>query len=135
MVRRRINASAAKVYAAWTQAAQLMHWMHPLDTICLHAEADVRVGGRFRVIMRSPDGEEHDASGTYLEVVPEAKLVFTWAWRSAPERESRVTVVLRADGATTEITLRHERFFDEATRDAHREGWSSALDHLVELFE
>ncbi|WP_331253466.1 SRPBCC family protein [Paraburkholderia sacchari] len=109
--------------------------MHPLDTICLHAEADVRVGGRFRVIMRSPDGEEHDASGTYLEVVPEEKLAFTWAWRSAPERESRVTVVLRADGATTEVMLRHERLFDEATRDAHREGWSSALDRLMDLFE
>ncbi|WP_434662512.1 SRPBCC domain-containing protein [Paraburkholderia sp. A3BS-1L] len=135
MVRRRIDASVAKVYAAWTQAAQLMRWMHPLDTICLHAEADVRVGGRFRVIMRSPGGEEYDASGTYLDVVPEAKLVFTWAWRSEPERESRVTVVLRADGPTTEVMLRHERFLDEATRDAHREGWSSALDRLVELFE
>lgn len=112
-----------------------MRWMHPFDTICLHAEADVRVGGRFRVIMRSPDGEAHDASGTYLEVVPEAKLVFTWAWRSAPERESRVTVVLRPEGATTELTLRHERFVDEAARDAHREGWASALDRLVELFE
>jgi uncharacterized protein YndB with AHSA1/START domain len=112
-----------------------MRWMHPLDTICLHAEADVRVGGRFRVIMRSPDGEEHDVSGTYLEVVPEAKLVFTWAWRSTPERESRVTVVLRPDGETTELTLRHERLFDEATRDSHREGWSSGLDRLVELFE
>jgi uncharacterized protein YndB with AHSA1/START domain len=135
ILRRRINASAAKVYAAWTQAAQLMRWMHPLDTICLHAEADVRPGGRFRVLMRSPDGEEHDVSGTYLEVVPEAKLVFTWAWRSTPERESRVTVTLRADGSTTELMLRHERLFDEATRDSHREGWSSALDHLVELFE
>ncbi|WP_321783071.1 SRPBCC domain-containing protein [Paraburkholderia sp. J94] len=112
-----------------------MRWMHPLDTTCLHAEADVRVGGRFRVIMRSPDGEEHDVSGTYLEIVPEQKLVFTWAWRSTPERESRVSVVLRAEGETTELTLRHERLFDEETRDAHRDGWSSAFDRLVELFE
>ncbi|OBR50403.1 SRPBCC domain-containing protein [Paraburkholderia bannensis] len=134
-MRRRLNANACKVYAAWTQAAQLMRWMHPLDTTCLHAEADVRVGGRFRVIMRSPDGEEHDVSGTYLEVVPEQKLVFTWAWRSTPERESRVSVLLRAEGETTELTLRHERLFDEATRDAHREGWSSAFDRLGELFD
>ena len=99
-----------------------MRWMHPLDTTCLHAEADVRVGGRFRVIMRSPDGEEHDVS-------------VTWAWRSTPERESRVSVLLRAEGETTELTLRHERLFDEATRDAHREGWSSAFDRLGELFD
>lgn len=133
-LRRRLNASAAKVYAAWTQPAQLMQWMHPLDTVCIHAEADVRVGGRFRIIMRAPDGEEHDVSGVYREVVENEKLVFTWAWRSTPERESLVTIVLRADGAATDLTLKHERFFDEAARDAHEGGWSSALDRLVEQF-
>lgn len=133
-LRRRLNASAAKVYAAWTQPAQLMQWMHPFDTVCIHAEADLRVGGRFRIVMRQPDGEEHDVSGVYREVVPNEKLVFTWAWRSTPERESLVTIVLRADGAATDLTLTHERFFDEAARDAHEGGWSSALDRLVEQF-
>ena len=134
-IRRRINATAAKVYAAWTQPAQLMRWMQPLDNTCTHAEADVRVGGRFRVIMRGPGGEEHDVSGTYLEVVPEQKLVFTWAWRSTPERESLVTVTLHADGCETDLTLKHERFFDEAARDSHNEGWTSAIDQFVALFE
>jgi uncharacterized protein YndB with AHSA1/START domain len=133
-LRRRINASPAKVYAAWTQPSQLMKWIHPHDTVCIHAEADEREGGRFRFILRAPDGEEHDVSGTYLEVVPEARLVFTWAWRSTPERESRVTVMLREDGHATELTLKHEHFFDEAARDAHEGGWTGALDHLVEQF-
>ena len=133
-IRRRINASAARVYAAWTQPAQLMQWMHPMDATCIHAEADVRVGGRFRIVMRAPDGEEHDVSGVYREVVENRKLVFTWAWRSTPQRESLVTIVLRADGAATDLTLTHERFFDEAARDAHKGGWSSALDHLVQQF-
>lgn len=133
-LRRRLNASPERVYAAWTQPAQLMRWMHPYDNICVHAEADVRVGGRFLVLMRGPNGEEHEVSGTYREVVPNARLVFTWAWRSTPERESLVTVMLRADGHATELTLKHERFFDEAARDAHEGGWSSALDHLVEQY-
>ncbi|MEM5405912.1 MULTISPECIES: SRPBCC family protein [Paraburkholderia] len=134
-MRRRLNATAAKVYAAWTQPSQLMRWMHPFDTTCIHAEADVRVGGRFRVIMRGANGEDHDVSGTYLEVVPDEKLVFTWAWRSTPERESLVTVTLRADGAATDLTLKHERFFDEAARDSHNEGWTSSIDQLVALFD
>lgn len=132
-LRRRLDASAAKVWAAWTEPAQLMRWMQPLGNVCVHAEAEVRVGGRFRVVMRAPDGEQHDVSGTYLEVVPEHKLVFTWAWRTTPERESRVTVLLHADGAATLLTLTHERFFDEAARDSHHEGWTSALDLLVVL--
>jgi len=111
-----------------------MQWMHPFDTACIHAEADVRVGGRFRIIMRKPDGEEHDVSGVYREVVPNEKLVFTWAWRGTPERESLVTIVLRADGPATDLTLTHEQFFDEKARDAHEGGWSSALDRLVEQF-
>ncbi|HET6469968.1 MAG TPA: SRPBCC domain-containing protein, partial [Geminicoccaceae bacterium] len=65
-----------------------------------------------------------------LEVVPDAKLVFTWAWRSMPERESLVTVLLRPDGDGTLLTLTHERFFDEDARDRHRSGWSGALDKL-----
>ena len=134
-IRRRIDAIAAKVYAAWTQPAQLMRWMQPLDTTCIHAEADVRVGGRFRVIMRGANGEIHEVSGTYLEVVPEQKLVFTWAWRDTPERESLVTMTLRADGPATELTLKHERFFDEAVRDSHNEGWTSAIDKLVALLD
>ena len=61
----------------------------------LRAEADARVGGRYRIVMRTSDGEEHDVSGVYREVVPNEKLVFTWAWRSTPERESLVTVMLK----------------------------------------
>ena len=86
----------------------------------LHAETDVRVGGRYRIIMRTSDGEEHDVSGVYREVVPNEKLVFTWAWRSTPERESLVTVALKSDGDGTLLTLTHEQFFDEPARDRHR---------------
>jgi uncharacterized protein YndB with AHSA1/START domain len=96
----------------------------------VRAEADVRVGGRFRIVAHAADGEEHDVSGVYREVVPDAKLVFTWAWRSTPERESLVTVALAPDGDGTVLTLTHEQFFDELARDRHRSGWSGALDKL-----
>jgi DNA-binding transcriptional ArsR family regulator len=82
-------------------------------------EIDLRVGGRFRVTMLAADGETHDVSGTYLEMVPNRKLVFSWAWRSTPERESRVTVRIEPDGLNgCELVLMHEQFFDEAARDA-----------------
>jgi uncharacterized protein YndB with AHSA1/START domain len=97
------------------------------------AEADARVGGRFRVLMRSPDGEEHVVGGVYREVVPPERLVFTWAWRSTPERESLVTISLRPDGDGTLLTLTHERFFDEAARDCAGQGWSGTLDKLERL--
>ena len=115
-------------------AAMHARWWGPDRGGTSHAEADARVGGGFRVVFRTEDGEEHDVSGVYREVVPDERLVFTWAWRSTPERESLVTVELRPDGEGTSLTLTHERFFDEPARDRHREGWSGSLDKLERLF-
>lgn len=129
-LKRRLNAPPAKVFSAWTDPQKLKAWFGPGEAECLLTEADTRVGGRFRIVMRSSDGEEHDVSGVYREVVPDERLVFTWAWRSTPERESLVTVALKGDGDGTLLTLTHEQFFDEAARNRHESGWSGALDKL-----
>lgn len=133
-LKRRIKASPAKVYAAWTNPSNMGGWMGPEGTVGTSVDADLRVGGRYHIQLRMADGEEHNVSGVYREVVPNEKLVFTWAWRSTPERESLVTVVLKADDGGTLLTLTHEQFFDEAARDGHRQGWSAALDKLVQVF-
>jgi uncharacterized protein YndB with AHSA1/START domain len=133
-LKRRLKATPAQIYAAWTDPRQIARWWGPAGAVVLDAEADVRVGGSFRKRTRTPDGEEHVVSGIYREVVPHEKLVFTWAWRSTPERESLVTVTLTPDGDATILTLLHEQFFDEAARDGHRFGWSGALDALERLF-
>lgn len=129
-LKRRLNAPPAKIYRAWTDAAKISRWFGPEAAEMLRAETDVRVGGRFRIVFRGPDGEEHDVGGVYREVVPNQKLVFTWAWRSTPERESLVTVALKRDGDGTLLTLLHEQFFDEAARDRHGRGWNETLDKL-----
>ena len=130
-LRRHFRVSPAKVWRAWTDPQALKHWFGPEEIIDVPlAEVDLRVGGRFRVTMRAADGETHDVSGTYLEVVPERKLVFSWAWRSTPERESRVTVQLEPDAGGCELVLMHEQFFDQAAREAHEHGWSGALVKL-----
>jgi uncharacterized protein YndB with AHSA1/START domain len=133
-LQRRLNASPGKVFRAWTQPAQILKWMHPSGTEMLHAEVEPRVEGRFQLVMRGADGAEHAVSGRYLEVIPDAKLVFTWTWRSAPERESLVTVALRPDGDGTLLTLTHEQFADEDARDKHASGWTSGLDGLERYF-
>lgn len=130
-LKRRLNAPPAKVFGAWTDPQKLMRWFGPEEVEMLRAEADARVGGRYRLVARSPDGEEHDVSGVYREVVPNEKLVFTWAWRSTPERESLVTITLKADGDGTMLTLLHEQFFDEAARDRHQHGWTGTLEKLA----
>jgi uncharacterized protein YndB with AHSA1/START domain len=62
------------------------------------------------------NGEEHNRTGVYQEVVPEKKLVFTWEWPGMPERESLVTFLLKPFDSGTELTLIHEGLPDEAAR-------------------
>jgi uncharacterized protein YndB with AHSA1/START domain len=104
--------------------------MGPGEVQVLSAECDARVGGRFRWVMKAPSGEEHDVSGVYREVTPNEKLVFTWAWKTTPERESLVTLTFKDDGGGTLMTLTHEQFFDEEARDRHQYGWNGAIEKL-----
>ena len=129
---RRLRARPEKVYAAWTQAAQLAQWFGPpnMKPATLNAELDVRTGGRYRISFVSDDGEYFEAGGTYREVVPNELLVFSWAWHSTPERESLVTISFKPDSAGTLMIFHHAQFFDEAARDNHQRGWSSFLDKL-----
>jgi len=125
-----------KVWRAWTDAEAIRRWWGPGNEPVSLAELDVRVGGRFRIVFGGPDGKAHECAGVYREVVPNRKLVFTWAWpNSTPERESLVTITLRVAGEGTELTFLHEQFFDESIRDSHKRGWSGALDKLERFLQ
>ena len=134
-IKRRFNAPPEKVFAAWIDPEKVKRWMGPGPVEVLRAESDPRTGGRYRWVMKSPDGEEHDVSGIYKEVVPNEKLVFTWAWKSTPERESLVTAIFKRDGSGTLFTLQHEQFFDEDARDRHNQGWTGAMEKLAKYVE
>jgi uncharacterized protein YndB with AHSA1/START domain len=129
---RRLRARPEKVYAAWTEPENLMQWFGPAKVTpgTTRAELDVRVGGRYRISFNSGDGNYNEVGGVYREVVPNERLVFSWAWHSTPERESLVTVSIKPDGAGTLLTFRHEQFADETARDNHQRGWTEFFVNL-----
>jgi uncharacterized protein YndB with AHSA1/START domain len=121
-----------RVWRAWTDPQALKRWFGPggEDPVSL-AQLDVRAGGRFRIVFGGPDGKAHDVQGVYKEVVPHRKLVFTWTWpNSTPERESVITIELRAAGGSTDFVFRQEQFFDSTVRDNHRRGWTESFVKL-----
>ena len=132
-LKRHIKAPPAKVYQAWTEPEKIVQWFGPDSGKVVSAETDLRVGGRYRVVFHTEDGEQHDVSGEYTEVVTNERLAFSWRWRTMPERESKVTLTFKGEGATTMLTLLHEQFFDQAARDGHEQGWNGALDKLERL--
>ena len=136
-LQRRINVPPAKVYAAWTRPEMIVQWFGPSDARqdSVQAEMDVRTGGRFTISFVHSNGELSKVSGVYKEVVPNDKLVFSWAWYTTAERVSQVTVTTRADGEGTLLTLKHEQFFDQAACDGHTSGWTGTLEKLAAYLE
>ncbi len=124
VLRRSYPVEPGKVWRAWTDPLALARWFGPgaADSVS-HAELDVRVGGRYRIVFGAPDGSVHEASGVYTEVEPPRRLVFTWKRRGMPEADSRVTIELRPVDGGTELDFRHEQFRDVAVRDDHEGGW------------
>jgi uncharacterized protein YndB with AHSA1/START domain len=136
-LKRHLKASPAQVFAAWTDPQKIVRWMGPGEIVGEHAESEPRAGGRYRFVMRRPDGDRHVVGGVFREVVPNEKLVFTWSWEVAPPDEpyeSLVTVLLKPEGGGTLLTLIHEKLFDEESRDGHSAGWLGAIDKLEKLF-
>lgn len=138
VVTRVFDAPRKVVFAAWTDARHAARWWGPGDFALLSCEMDVRPGGRWRRRMRSPDGVLSVKLGRYREIVPDERLVFTYAdenedGSTGPETE--VTVTFATEGSKTRLTLLQTGFASVEARDAHHDGWSSCLerfaDHLL----
>jgi len=143
-IKRLIKAPRERVFEAWTNPEQLKKWFGPgQDYLVPLAKVDLRVGGRYRIQMKNPDGEFHTPVGTYREIKPPERLVFTWAWEkdgSEPDFgevepcEMLVTLEFHARGEQTELVLRQEQFASVESRDRHEVGWTGCLDRLEKLF-
>jgi uncharacterized protein YndB with AHSA1/START domain len=133
VVRRVVHAAPARVFEAWTEPAHLRKWWGPGAVVCVDAEVDLRVGGRYRIANRFPDGRVVWIVGEFERVVPPRELVYTWRLE---ETESagfeRVTVRFEPRDGATEVIVVHERIPDATIRDLHEHGWNGCLDGLAE---
>lgn len=139
VLERTVDIPRQLVWAAWTQAEHLKHWFTPAPWTTVDCEIDLRPGGIFRAVMRSPEGQEHVHVGCYLEVIENERLVWTDALGPGfrPSMQPFVTAVITLEslGSGTQYTA-IARHGDEATRVKHEEmgftqGWNTALDQLV----
>ncbi|MFN2541205.1 MAG: SRPBCC domain-containing protein [Chthoniobacterales bacterium] len=132
-IKRVIKAPRGRVYAAWTDPAQLKQWFGPENVQTRELLADTRPGGIFRWELINPEGTEMTIRGEFRELRPGKKIVFTWQWEDDEDWENRVSVVtVELDDAEggTELRLTHENLPTEQLRDGHRGGWNSALGKL-----
>ena len=152
-IRRTLAAPRELVFRAWTEPDRLSQWWGagPGFTTPI-AEVDLRVGGKYRLGMQAPDQEEpYIVGGTYREISPPERLVYTWAWEQhgsgsatgpagdgVPDLgtgETLVTVEFHDVDGKTELVLTHEFFAGQHMRDEHNQGWEGVLTQLASLLE
>ena len=115
----------------------MMRWFVEGDAEMTVCEIDLREGGKYRLEGRVA-GKKWSIWGSYLEVRPPDRLVYTWTWKHDPglgesTGDTQVTVEFREVGAETELVLTHERFASVQARDEHTQGWTSCLNRLERL--
>jgi len=140
VVRRIIRATPERLFAAWTEPQQLVHWWGPEGVSCPVAEVDLRPGGRYRIANRFADGTLVWIAGVFEVVEPPRRLIYTWQLESAaaasvPTLPERVSVCFEARDSATEVIVTHERIASAAARTSHELGWSGCLDGLARYAE
>ncbi len=142
VVRKIIKASRERIFEAWINPEIMARWFVGAKGVA-KVTCDVQVGGNYTnemVFEESWSSQTKDSTsksfqhyGTYLEVVPPERLVFTW--NSPAVQNTRVTVELKERDAGTEVTITHELFASEEELGSHTEGWTYAIESLTGVVE
>ncbi|MBN9590142.1 MAG: hypothetical protein BGN85_00845 [Alphaproteobacteria bacterium 64-11] len=121
--------SPQRLFDAWLHESW-GEWLAPGAMICTSSIVNPKVGGRYSVVMRMPDGREVTISGTYRQITPPHRIVMTWQGDYNRE-ETLITLTFTPEGHGTRLTLRQEGFGTAEFRDRHLSGWNSSLDKLT----
>jgi uncharacterized protein YndB with AHSA1/START domain len=135
-----------QLWQGWTHPETLMKWFCPRPWKVTACRTELWPGGEFHTVMEGPNGERHDNSGCYLEVIPCQKLVWTnmmsKGYRPASSEDMGFAFVATiefsrtASGTRYRATVQHN---NPESRIQHekmgfQEGWGLAFNQLVELF-
>jgi uncharacterized protein YndB with AHSA1/START domain len=142
VVERTIAASPEKVFAAWTDGAQLAKWFGPRGFTNPVSEFDPRPGGAINIHMTDPNGTVYPMGGTVHEIDQPRRLVFTSTAFENPDGswqlEGHNTVTFEDDGTGGTKLAVHSRIVKatpevSASLAGMREGWGESFDKLSEL--
>jgi uncharacterized protein YndB with AHSA1/START domain len=123
---RQFKHEPARVFDALTDPIKMSQWFFGMKGGQAKATNDLRPGGKYMIEMTDSE-TSCTPHGTYLEIVPPRKLVFTWSSHKG-DAETKVTIELFENAEGTQLVITHELPPDAIP--PHREGWNTCFDHL-----
>ena len=137
---RTFNAPPRIVFEAWTNADLVKRWWAPkcLDVTLVSCEADVRVGGKYRYVLRHASGDEFAFSGKYTELTPPSRIVYTQSFEAVPGDPAVITVTLEEQPGKKTRLVATEVYPSKEARDGAiasgmETGMRATMDQLDEL--
>ncbi|SFY44992.1 Uncharacterized conserved protein YndB, AHSA1/START domain [Paracoccus pantotrophus] len=132
-----IAARPEKLYRAFLEPDAVASWLPPWGFLCTVHELEAKVGGRYRMSFRNfTTGQSHSFGGTYLELIPGQRLVYTDGFDDPNlPGEMKVTVDLKQVSVGTEITIEQQGVPDVIPAEACYLGWQDSLRKLAKLVE
>ncbi len=130
-----ISAKPQKIYRAFIEADAVASWLPPFGYTCTVHALDATVGGHHRMSFRNfTTGQSHSFGGTYLELVPGARLVYSDRFDDPNlPGEMQVTVTLKAVSVGTDMTIVQDGIPDVIPAEACYLGWQESLRKLARL--
>lgn len=129
-IERTFNAPAEAVFDAWTSPEVMRRWFHVgPDWETPEAEVDLRIGGKVRIVMRSPDETEAGARGEYTVIDRPHRLEMTWTFDGDPS-EQVIELSFSESGGSTTVVMVNSGISTDERRDSQDRGWNGCLDNL-----
>ena len=122
-----IDVTVDEAFALFTEPERLRRWQ------AISASVDLRVGGDYRLTVVPGS----IAYGTYTEIEPGKRLVYTWGWKGDDmplPSESRIAVDFESLGEQTKVTMTHSGLDEEAAA-SHTVGWNHFFERLERAAE
>jgi uncharacterized protein YndB with AHSA1/START domain len=136
-IHRVLAAKPEKVYRAFVEADAIASWLPPFGFTCTVHELDARAGGKHRMSFRNfTSGNSHSFGGTYVEVVPGKKLVYTDKFDDPNlPGEMTCTITFKEVSCGTEMTVEQRNLPDVIPPEQCYLGWQESLQKLAKLVE
>jgi uncharacterized protein YndB with AHSA1/START domain len=145
VLKRMLNAPQERAFKAWTSAEHIQQWMRPEPGMEVPlVTMDLRLGGKYRIQLKTAEGEYYTAVGVFKEVKVPELLVYTWDWErdgggtefgEVEGNPSLVRVEFLKRGEGTELVLTHSQFAGIERRDSHGRGWGRIVDSFSMFVE
>lgn len=132
------NVSVGTLYKAWTDPEQLKQWWKPMNMTLSEVVNDIKEEGQISYKFEGVSGAGLSINGTYQQVQPGQKLVYTWNWELPDDKlnsQFKLEVTFKSSDSGSSIEITQQQEADQESVKPKEGGWDNELNNLATFLE